>query len=127
MPRAAEIRTNFTAGELSPNVDARTQFSRYFDGSIKLENFVVRPQGGIFRRKGFKFLAEVKDSSKKVRLIPFEFSTLQTYVFEFGENYIRFFSDQGRIVESDIAISNITQANPASVITSSPHDRDWET
>lgn len=34
-------------------------------------------------------IAEVKDSTKTVRLIPFNFSTSQTYVLEVGEGYTR--------------------------------------
>lgn len=99
MPRASEVRTNFTAGELSSLVDARTQFTRYFNGSITLENFIVRPQGPIFRRKGFKFVAETKDSTKESRLIPFEYSTSQTYVIELGDQYMRFYSNQGIVLD----------------------------
>ena len=89
MPRASKLQTNFTAGELSDNVDARTNFQRYFNGSSILENFVIFPQGPIFKRKGFKFLAETKDSTKKSRIIEFEFSSLQTYAIEIGEGSLR--------------------------------------
>ena len=99
MPRASEVRTNFTAGELSPLVDARTQFNRYYNGSITLENFIPRPQGPAFRRKGFKFINETKDSSKASRLIPFEYSTSQTYVIELGDQYMRFYSGQGLVLD----------------------------
>lgn len=108
MPRTSELRTNFTAGELSGLVDARTQFSRYFNGSSVLENWVVLPQGPVFRRKGFKFLAETKDSSKKSRLVPFEFSSVQTYALEMGDNYMRFFSGQGVVLDAMSATLEIS-------------------
>lgn len=120
MPRASELRTNFTAGELSPLVDARTQFNRYFNGSAILENFVALPQGPAFRRKGFKFVAETKDATETSRLIPFEFSTTQTYSIELGEGYLRFFSAQGRVLEDATTITGATQANPV-VITDTGH------
>jgi hypothetical protein len=41
----------------------------------------------------------VKTHSKKVRLIPFEFSITQAYVLEFGDQYIRFYKDNAQIVE----------------------------
>ena len=56
MPRSSELRNNFTAGELSSNIDARSDFARYFNGSLTLENFVVRPQGLLSKRKGNRFL-----------------------------------------------------------------------
>ena len=108
MPRASEIRTNFTAGELSTLINSRTQFQRYFNGSETLENWVVLTQGPIFRRKGFRFLAEVKDSTKRTRLIPFEFSTVQTYTIELGAGYLRFFSAQGQVLDSGSNILEIS-------------------
>ena len=112
MPRASEIRTNFTAGELSTLINSRTQFQRYFNGSETLENWVVLAQGPIFRRKGFRFIGEVKDSTKKTRIIPFEFSTVQTYAIELGAGYLRFFSAQGQVLDNSSNILEIS--NPYS-------------
>ena len=112
MPRASEIRTNFTAGELSTLINSRTQFQRYFNGSEILENWVVLAQGPIFRRKGFRFIGEVKDSTKKTRIIPFEFSTVQTYAIELGAGYLRFFSAQGQVLDNSSNILEIS--NPYS-------------
>ena len=112
MPRASEIRTNFTAGELSTLINSRTQFQRYFNGSETLENWVVFAQGPIFRRKGFRFIGEVKDSTKKTRIIPFEFSTVQTYAIELGAGYLRFFSAQGQVLDNSSNILEIS--NPYS-------------
>lgn len=112
MPRASEIRTNFTAGELSTLINSRTQFQRYFNGSETLENWVVLAQGPIFRRKGFRFIGEVKDSTKKTRIIPFEFSAVQTYAIELGAGYLRFFSAQGQVLDSGSNILEIS--NPYS-------------
>jgi len=68
-----------------------------------MENFLVHPQGAATRRVGTQFIDEVKDSSKKTRLIPFEFSTTQTYILEFGNQYIRFFKDKGQILSGGSA------------------------
>ena len=54
-------------------------------------------------RPGTQFVAEVKDSTKKTRLIPFEFSTTQTYILEFGDQYIRFYKDNGQILSGGSA------------------------
>lgn len=120
MPRASELRTNFTAGELSNLINARTNFSRFFNGSATVENFIVLPQGPLFRRKGFKFVGEVKDSSTNSILIPFEFSASQTYTIEAGDTYFRFFSSQARLLEDSTVITGVTQANPA-VVSSTAH------
>jgi len=112
--------TNFTAGELSPRLDGRTDLNKYFNGTKTLENMLIHPHGGASRRSGTKFIHEVKTSSVQTRLIPFEFSTTQTYIMEFGNQYIRFYKDQGIITESNKTISGATQANPG-VITATSH------
>jgi hypothetical protein len=111
---------SFTAGELSSSMEGRTDFAKYFNGATNIENFVVMPHGPITRRPGTYFVSEIKTSANKTRLIPFTFSTEQTYILEFGNQYIRFFKDDGQIVEANKTITGITQANPA-VVTSSSH------
>ena len=93
MARVSVQLTNFTAGELSPRLDGRNDLSKYPSGCKTLENFIVYPHGSAARRSGSQFISEVKTSSKKTRLIPFEFSTTQTYILEFGDQYIRVYKD----------------------------------
>ena len=120
MAKTTVAFTNFTAGELSPRLDGRTDLGKYFNGTKTLENMVVHPHGAASRRPGTKFVHEVKTSSAQTRLIPFEFSTTQTYILELGNEYIRFFKDNGIITESNKTISGATQANPG-VITATSH------
>ena len=120
MARSAYAFTNFTAGELSPRMDGRTDLEKYFFGCKTLENMVVHPHGSASRRPGTRFIAEAKDSSTEKRLIPFEFSTTQTYMLEFGNLYVRFYKDNGIITETGKTISAITKANPG-VVTANSH------
>jgi hypothetical protein len=103
MPRTTLALTSFVSGEFSPKMDGRTDFEKYSSGAKTLENFLVHPQGAATRRVGTQFIAEVKSSAAKTRLIPFEFSTTQTYILEFGNNYIRFFKDKGQILSGGSA------------------------
>jgi len=103
MARVAVQLTNFTGGELSPRLDGRNDLTKYSSGCKTLENMVVYPHGSAARRPGTQFVAEVKDSTKKTRLIPFEFSTTQTYMLEFGDQYIRFYKDNGVILSGGSA------------------------
>ena len=100
MAKASPALNNFTAGELSPRLDGRTDIVKYFQGSKKLENFTVHPHGGASRRPGTIFVREVKTSANKARLIPFEFNVEQTYVLEFGNQYFRIHKDGGTVVSS---------------------------
>ena len=107
MARVSVQLTNFTAGELSPRLDGRNDLSKYPSGCKTLENFIVYPHGSAARRSGSQFISEVKTSSKKTRLIPFEFSTTQTYILEFGDQYIRVYKDKGQVQSggSEVEIS----------------------
>ncbi len=103
MARVAAQLTNFTAGELSPRLDGRNDLSKYPAGCKTLENIVVYPHGAAARRPGTQFIAEVKTSSAKTRLIPFEFSTTQTYILEFGNQYMRVYKDKGQVLSGGSA------------------------
>jgi hypothetical protein len=98
MARANTIQTNFTSGEVTPMLKGRVDVERYYNGAQELQNFIVRPQGGVTRRSGTRFINEVKDQTKRCRLVTFEFSTTQAYILEFGEQYIRIYANGG-IVE----------------------------
>jgi hypothetical protein len=108
MARVAAQLTNFTGGELSPRLDGRNDLTKYSSGCKTLENFIVYPHGAAARRPGTTFISEVKTSSKKTRLIPFEFSTTQTYILEFGDQYIRIYKDQGQVQSGGSAVEIAT-------------------
>jgi len=120
MPRTTASLNSFVSGEFSAKLDGRTDFEKYASGCKTLQNMLVHPQGAAARRVGTQFIAEVKTSSAKTRLIPFEFSTTQTYILEFGNTYIRMYKDKGQITEGDVTITAITKANPA-VVTANGH------
>lgn len=97
MARVSPIITSVNAGELSPQLYGRVDVEKYASGCRKMENFVPLVHGPARRRPGTYFVAEVKNSAKAVRMIPFEFSITQAYTLEFGDQYIRFYKDQGQI------------------------------
>lgn len=102
------IQTNFTAGELSPRIIGRIDLSKYYNGVEKLENMIIHPLGGVIRRSGTRFVAAVKNSAHHTHLIPFEFSIEQAYILEFGNNYIRFFTNEGQVESSPGVIYEVT-------------------
>lgn len=90
----------FNSGELSPQLDGRTDIAKYYAGCRTLENFLVFSYGGASRRPGTKYIATAKNSDEAARLIPFEFSTTQAYIIEVGDEYMRFYANGGQIVDS---------------------------
>lgn len=106
---------SFTAGELSSSMEGRTDFAKYFSGCTRIENFVVLPHGPVMRRPGTYYVSEVKTSSNKTRLAPFTFSTEQTYILEFGDQYLRFYKDNGQITSGGSAYEIATPYTSAQV------------
>lgn len=92
------IQPSFSAGEMSPSLYGRVDLARYLTGLKTCRNFIVRQYGGVSNRPGTRFVCEVKNSAFKVRLIPFQFSTVQAYVLEFGSYYMRVIKDGGQVV-----------------------------
>src|SRR3972149_6382460 len=99
MPNATPLINNFNAGEISPRIDARSDVAKYFSGCRTLQNMLPHVEGGAFRVPGTYYVGGVKTSSKATRIIPFHFSTVQAYVIEFGDLYIRFYMNNGIIMD----------------------------
>lgn len=110
---SSAIQPSFTGGELSPSLYGRVDLARYQTSLRTCRNFISQVYGGADNRPGSKYVAEVKDSSKRVRLIPFAFSTTQTYVLEFGHLYMRVYKDGGQVVYS----SGGSAGSPVEIVT----------
>ena len=115
MAKASPPFNNFTAGELSPRLEGRTDVNKYFNGCKKLQNFVLHPHGGASRRPGTKYVNTVKDSANFTRLIPFEFNVEQAYVLEFGNLYFRIHKDGGTVVSGGSPVEVTTVYTSAQV------------
>jgi len=89
-------QTTFTQGEVGSFIKGRAELGIYRAGLETCENFILLPQGGIDRRRGFEFISANLDSSTladgstnvvtgsfhtQSRLIPFKFGDGQEYVF----------------------------------------------
>ena len=113
------IQTSFASGEWAPKLRSRVDIQKYRAGAALMRNFYVDYSGGgASTRQGTKFIAQC--ASLGPRLIPFQPSTTLSYVLEFGQNYIRFYSNGAAILETATTISGATNANPG-VITDTAH------
>jgi len=113
MGRASNIQHAFNAGELSSLMLGRQDIAKYASGLFVCLNGLPMVQGGWTRRPGTAFLQQTKFHDKLSRLVPFQYSVTQTYVLEFGHNYIRFFTLHGLLTQATQSITAITKANPA--------------
>lgn len=109
------ILPSFGAGELAPSMYGRVDLAKYHVGAALLRNYFVDYRGGASSRTGTQFVGQVKDSTTPNRLIPFQFSTTQTYVLVFGEQTLRFVTNGGYVLQIQTSISGISQANPGTV------------
>lgn len=119
MAHASPLRSAFNAGELSPLVDGRVDIAKYNNGVRRLENFIPAVQGPAVRRAGTRFVAEVKNSAHRTWLTIFEFSVNQSFVLEFGNQYIRFFANRGQVLGAGNAIYEIASPYAIADLTDS--------
>jgi len=120
MASASKIQNSFDAGELSSLLLGRQDLESYGKGLFVCLNGMPVTQGPWTRRPGLAFLHQAKFNNKQARLFPFQYSTSQTYVLEFGNLYVRFFTGHGILVNASQDFTNITQANPG-VVTKVAH------
>src|SRR5579872_5280234 len=120
------IKTSFASGEWAPKLRSRVDVQKYHAGAALLRNFFVDYSGGgASTRQGTMFVNQCLSAG--ARLVGFQPSTTISYVLEFGQNYIRFYSNGAPILEVATTISGATNANPG-VITDNAHgynNNDW--
>src|SRR5687767_3348448 len=112
---------SFGAGEIAPALYARSDTVKVSTGVRTARNVYVMRHGGLTNRPGTKFIGEVKDSSKAVRLLKFVFNTDQSYVLEFGHQYFRVIRGGAYVRQTAKTITGIDQANPGVFTTSAAH------
>lgn len=125
MGKSNTQQTSFTAGEVSPILRGRVDVQKVKDGVETCENFIVRPQGPLWKRTGTKFNARAKVHSTPIRLVEFIFSATEAYVLEFGDLYVRVYDNDGEPVfkgfNSQSINSAANNAGKAEVTTAIAH------
>ncbi|MCW5737792.1 MAG: hypothetical protein KIS73_26970 [Enhydrobacter sp.] len=106
---------SFAAGELSPSLYSRTDLAKYHIGVRTMLNWYVHPQGGASNCPGTAWVGELIDSAAAGRLIPFSFSSTDTYALEFGHLKMRVIRQGGYVLEGTHSVTGVTQANPGVV------------
>lgn len=98
MAKSSPIILSFATGELSPLLDGRVDLEEYPTGCRTLRNMIPLLQGPARRRDGTVFVREVKDSTDRCGWLRFEFNVEQAYVLEVGDQYMRFYTDHGVVL-----------------------------
>ena len=91
-------KTNFTAGELSPDLLGRADLNAYANGALKLKNVFIEPTGGIHRRPGLQY---VQTLTGKTRLISYEQDSSSAYLFLISDR-------QTKIYKNEVLVATLT-------------------
>ena len=123
MSRTINIQTDFTSGEIDPKLRARLDLQQYYKALSTAQNVVVQPQGGITRRPGLQYIGTISGGAPAsgVRLVPFEFSTTDSYMLLFVNE--RMYIYKAKVLQTNIngsgddylATSGVTSARLANM------------
>lgn len=102
MPNVRTQQRSFGGGEVTPEFFGRIDDAKYQTGAALVRNFLILPHGPAANRPGFAYVRAVKDSTKQVRLIEFEYSTTQTFAIELGAGYFRFHTQGGTLMNGSV-------------------------
>ena len=95
MPRFRTAQNTFQAGQLNPLLTARTDLQAYKDGLATSTNWWHLAQGGVMKRQGFKFLADIGATA---RIIPWTYSSDEAYVLVLYASNVKVFSTTGTLI-----------------------------
>lgn len=93
----------FSGGELTPEFYGRIEDAKYQTGLATCRNFVPLPHGPAANRAGFAFVRATKNHALRSVVRPFAYSTTQTMVLEFGNQYLRFHTQGATLLPGTVA------------------------
>ena len=108
------LQSAFVGGELGPELHGRVDMAKYRVGAATLRNFFVRTTGGAVNRPGTAAVGRCKQAyGTKPRNIGFQFNAQQTYMLEFGQQYMRVIMDGGYVLEPALVLVDVAIGLPA--------------
>lgn len=114
-------RRNFTRGIFSPVVQSRRDVDAWQAGAARLKNVTLMKHGGVRKRMGTELVYVQPVDDDVTRMLPFTFSTGQSYALLMGQATMRPLALGGVVVSAPFGITAITRANPG-VVTAPFHD-----
>lgn len=91
MTRIRQVKTTFTAGEVTRALLGRSDLRAYENGALTLRNVFIQPTGGVTRRAGLRYIDTAAGAG---RLIAFEFNTEQTYLLVLTDGQIYIYANE---------------------------------
>jgi Ubiquitin-activating enzyme E1 FCCH domain len=116
----AVSKRNFTRGIFSPVVQARRDVDAWQAGAARLTNVTLMKHGGVRKRQGTELVYVQCPDDDETRMLPFTFSTGQSYALLFGQATMRPLALGGAVLSEGFGITAISRANPG-VVTAPFH------
>lgn len=109
------IKSNMTAGVLTPELHARIDIDKYINGVAEAKNMIIMPYGGLRRRPGTEVIAHL---DSEARLEAFVFNSTQKYVIVIKPSQILIYKDGVLMSTESSPYTTMTQINDLDVIQS---------
>lgn len=93
------VQPAFISGLLDDSLTVRIDLAKRASGCRSLENFIVLPHGGVRRRPGLKFIAEIPNEGN---LVPFIFNATTAYVIVLYTDKARFIVDRAILLNTGV-------------------------
>lgn len=123
MSRLIQIQTNFSVGEVDPLIRGRIDLTQYYSALQKATNVTIIPQGGVRRRPGLRYVAQLPAAaSNGVAMAPFEFSVNDSYMFVLTDKRIHVFKAGAQITQIASTIAaTYSQSGTTITVTATDH------
>ena len=95
----------FASGELSPQIDARSDIDKYRAGCRTLQNMIPRIYGTAERRPGTKYINTLTSQG---RVIPFIYSNAISYITCWQNGLAHFYYDGAQVESLGSAVSVVS-------------------
>lgn len=106
------IQPSLTSGEITPDLYGRTDMDVFYTGVAQAKNCFVDYHGGLKRRPGMEVIDNINASS---RLVPFSFSSNQTYMLVFYAGGIQIVKDGAFLYDGGSRVTVATSYTSAQV------------
>ena len=102
-------KRNFTRGIFSPVVASRRDVEAWTAGAKRLVNVHLLKHGGVRKRPGTELVFIQPKDDADTRMLPFTYSTGQSYILLMGQGTMRPIAQGGMVVEPGFGITAISK------------------
>lgn len=116
MPKVSKLQEKFSGGEISRSAQGKVTEPHYDISMDGITNYIPIIQGPMIRRPGTKYVSYAKNHTQMPALIPFHFSNQINYMMEFGDKYIRFYTNEGQVITTSNSFTVTGTFNPTKFV-----------